>query len=292
MPLDADNPSISVVIPTWNRSLFIERAINSVLSQTLPPLEILVCDDGSTDATEEIVAALSLIDSRVRWVPGTRGGLPAIPRNRGIRVAQGEWIAFLDSDDVWLEDKLHEQVKSLLCSKPRILASCSNAYRVAKNLEGCQLLLPQHTSSKQITFFSLIADNSIITSSALIHSSLLRHTGGFPEDKNLRAIEDYALWLRVATISNIQYISQPLLRYTDDPLASVRKEGRGEWANFGYVIANYLCWLIKFNRLKFILITIEILFYSIKKYLRKLFFDLLGIAGICRRSISSFFTGK
>ena len=92
-------PSVSVIIPTWNRAHTLPRAIESVLSQSLPILEVLICDDGSTDGTAEAVMAMARQDPRIRWLPGERGGRPAIPRNRGIRESRGEWLAFLDSDD-------------------------------------------------------------------------------------------------------------------------------------------------------------------------------------------------
>src|SRR4051794_13419670 len=100
--------SVSVIIPTWNRAATLGPAIQSVLNQTYPPREVLVCDDGSTDNSVDVVAQLD--DQRIRWLPGGRGGRPAIPRNRGIGAATGEWLAFLDSDDEWLPDKLERQL--------------------------------------------------------------------------------------------------------------------------------------------------------------------------------------
>ncbi len=91
---------VSVIIPTWNAAATIKTAVLSALRQTYPPLEILVCEDGSTDNSKEIVESLN--DARVRWLTGPHAGQPAIPRNRGIRKATGQWLAFLDSDDEWL----------------------------------------------------------------------------------------------------------------------------------------------------------------------------------------------
>ena len=102
---------VSVIIPTYNRQHTLLAAIQSALSQTLPPLEVLVCDDGSTDGSAEAVAALD--DPRVRWLTGPHAGYPAVPRNRGLREARGEWVAFLDDDDVWLPEKLAVQKKML-----------------------------------------------------------------------------------------------------------------------------------------------------------------------------------
>ena len=101
-------PIVSVVIPTFNRAHLIMRALQSVLTQTFTAWETIVVDDGSTDDTETVV--LSLGDSRIRYCrqPENRG--PAAARNRGMREAKGEFIAFLDSDDEWFPDKLELQV--------------------------------------------------------------------------------------------------------------------------------------------------------------------------------------
>ena len=82
---------ITVIIPTWNRANVIKVAINSALKQTYTPLEILVCDDGSTDETKRIISEID--NPIVKWVSGKRSGSPAIPRNKGIALAKGNWIA-------------------------------------------------------------------------------------------------------------------------------------------------------------------------------------------------------
>lgn len=104
--------SVSVVVPVWNREGTIERAIRSALEQTQPPLEVIVCDDGSTDGTADILRRLAREDPRVRVISAGRSGGPAAPRNRGLGHAEGEWVAFLDSDDEWLPGKLQVQSSS------------------------------------------------------------------------------------------------------------------------------------------------------------------------------------
>jgi len=231
--------SISVIIPTWNRADTVVRAIQSVLAQTLPPLEVLVCDDGSTDDTEARVRALG--DVRVKWVTGPRAGRPAIPRNRGIASAKGDWLAFLDSDDFWLPEKLEKQIKSVLAS--RNLASCSDAWRIVPGEEGRRPLLGGE--DRALTFDSLILDNRVICSSACIHRSLIAKIEGFPEAANLRAVEDFALWLRILQLTHFDYISEPLLNYTDDPKHSIRKYDVGPWQQRIIVLCNLTCWLLR-----------------------------------------------
>ena len=118
--------SVSVIIPTWNSSNTVGATIRSALAQTFPPREILVCDDGSTDGTAEVVARV--VDPRVKWIAGSHSGLPAVARNRGIAQTQGEWIAFLDSDDTWAPDKLSQQLQAAsVWASPAV---CSNAHRL------------------------------------------------------------------------------------------------------------------------------------------------------------------
>ncbi|HBF33411.1 TPA: hypothetical protein DDW35_02485, partial [Candidatus Sumerlaeota bacterium] len=179
-------PEYSVIIPTWNRASTVLTAIGSALNQTHPPLEVLVCDDASTDNTEELVRSLG--DPRVIWLSGPRGGRPAIPRNRGIRVARGEWVAFLDSDDAWLPEKMEKQftlAQALHCQ-----AACTNAVKIVpKQPDFHETLLPWN-SGERITLADQIATNNVITSSvALQRDLLLRAGGGFPEDAQLKVGE-------------------------------------------------------------------------------------------------------
>ena len=102
-------PILSIIIPTYNRKKFLLRAINSIYHQSFQNFEILICDDGSSDSTMALVKSISQRDSRVRWISGKHSGGPATPRNRGLKFARGEWVAFLDSDDTWLPSKIEHQ---------------------------------------------------------------------------------------------------------------------------------------------------------------------------------------
>ncbi len=227
---------VSVIIPTWNRAHTIEAAVRSALRQTLPPLEVLVCDDGSDDATEAIVRAIG--DSRVRWLAGRRGGRPAIPRNRGIAAAKGEWLAFLDSDDVWMPKKLETQMAIVSGSKTR--AICTNALRVRPGGKECGPLLA--TTNASFSARELFQANKVVCSSAVLHRTLFPTVEGFPEASELKAIEDYALWARVSTLSDFSYIGEPLVRYFDDAENSVRAEELDRWRQRVVVFGDLLAW--------------------------------------------------
>jgi teichuronic acid biosynthesis glycosyltransferase TuaG len=211
---------ISVVIPTWNRAGMLRSAVDSVLAQSVPPLEVLICDDGSSDGSQELIEELASQDSRVRWLPGKRRGLPAIARNRGIRESKGEWVAFLDSDDQWLPQKLERQIKALQDSGCR--AACTNALRVFPDGSSGGALLDW--GRPKLRMSDLLRTNRVVCSSGLLHKSLLERTAGFPEGAEFKAIEDYPLWLRVSAFTDFAYCAEPLVRYRDDPATSIRSD--------------------------------------------------------------------
>lgn len=228
--------NISVVIPTWNRANTIEKAVLSALNQTIPPVEVLVCDDGSTDNTYEVIRLIN--DPRVKWINGPRGGRPAIPRNRGIRESKGEWLAFLDSDDEWLPEKLEKQLAH--ANKMNCMAASSNAFRflpgrgIQDNILSC--------NQNKLSFDNLLEVNNVVCSSALIHNSVFKVVKGFPEDEELMAIEDYALWLRVASQTDFAFIEEPLLTYCDNPPNSIRSKGLDGLTQRKIVLQNFISW--------------------------------------------------
>jgi glycosyltransferase involved in cell wall biosynthesis len=172
-------PSISVIIPAYNSAAWIGEAIQSALDQTLPPFEVLVVDDGSRDNTREVVSGFP---PPVRIISQANGG-PGKARNLGARSAQGDWLAFLDSDDFWHPAKLEKQAG---------LASESGGGLVHALLEnGYQCAVPP-----VVTFDRLWEGNCIGTSSVMILKQVFFDVGGFAED--LPPAEDYHLWLRVA----------------------------------------------------------------------------------------------
>lgn len=229
--------TVSVVIPTWNRSVSLERAIRSALSQTYPPLEVLVCNDGSTDDSKEKIIAIG--DKRVRWIDGMHSGRPAIPRNQGIYESMGTWVAFLDDDDEWLPDKLEKQL--VLVSRLGCMAVCSNAYRIVPDNRIYGSLL--EWSSERIVFNDLVNLNQIICSSTLIKKTLFHTVIGFPEDVHLKAWEDYALWLRIATLTDFAFVNESLLIYRDDVTNSVRNKNVDVWSLRRAVFSDLKRWV-------------------------------------------------
>lgn len=200
----AATPAVSVVIPAYNAASFIRRAIDSVLVQTAADLELLVVDDGSSDATLQVLAGYG---SRLRAVPQANAG-PAAARNRGLAEACGRYVAFLDADDWWLPDKLRQQV-ALLDSRPEI-GFCSTATRVvhADGTPAGDWPCGDIGTSLLETLFVQAAAVSGSTSGVLARRELLLAAGGF--DERLRGFEDPDLWIRLAARAGYACVPQPL----------------------------------------------------------------------------------
>lgn len=210
---------VSVIIPTFNRFPLLCRAVNSVLKQTYVNVEIIVVDDGSTDDTPVLFPQQF---PSVQYVKIEHSGLPAVARNVGIRLAKGEFIAFLDSDDQWLPNKLSQQV-AVLHTHPMAGLVCSNAFVLHKQEETTsQPYLRSDQGQSGLALAALLEDNFVITSTAMVRRATLKHVGVFCEDHILRAVEDYDLWLRVAAQHEIVYLTDLLAVYRDFPSVSIR----------------------------------------------------------------------
>jgi len=209
--------TISVIIPTWNRRKTIKRAILSALNQTLLPSEIIICDDGSTDKTKDIIDEfIKRYPNKIRYLRIKHKGLLGVVRNQGLRIANGEYIAFLDSDDQWVPNKLEQQINILVRYPDVGLVSSNAKVRKDSGEKPTDLYFPTKKINKGIkTIEDLLIDNYIIISSAIVRRSLVEQIGLFTDNPLLCAIEDYDLWLRLSTITKIYYLSQSLTIYSN-----------------------------------------------------------------------------
>lgn len=217
-----DSVKVSVVISTYNRANSLKRVIESIQIQTLSEIEILVCDDGSTDDTEDMVGRLAKEDGRIRYINCGHNGRPAFPRNMGIKEAKGEWIAFTDDDDYWNPTKLEAQVYML--EQHECFACCTNAYRLEDGKNLGVLYNKQETKLRKLGVEDFLGYNPVICSTTIVSRKLLKKTGGFPEEVDLKAIEDYALWVRLACYTPILIMPNPLIEYSVNSSDSIRQD--------------------------------------------------------------------
>jgi glycosyltransferase involved in cell wall biosynthesis len=196
-------PKISVIIPTYNRATYITEAIRSVQAQTYPNAEIIVSDDGSTDNTAEIMAGLG---DAVTYIPLPHRGQPAATRNAGLRVAKGEFVAFLDSDDLFLPDKLALQVAAFEAHPAAGLAYSNGHFFCDDPVHRTGYVLDGLPTPSGDIFPELLRGNLMSPPTVLIRRSCLEAVGVFDERPDFFAVEDYDLWLRVAACFPIIYV--------------------------------------------------------------------------------------
>jgi glycosyltransferase involved in cell wall biosynthesis len=196
-------PLVSVIIPTYNRAALVAEAVASVLAQTWRDFEVLVVDDGSTDHTAAALAPFAG-QVTVRRRPG-RGGVSAA-RNQGIAAARGQWLAFLDSDDLWLPEKLSRQW-AFLQAHPGLLLCQTEETWVRR---GVRVNQPRSHRKMGGHIFLQSLERCLVSPSAVVlHRRLLEEHGSF--DENLPAAEDYDLWLRLSWRYEVGLVPEPLI---------------------------------------------------------------------------------
>ena len=193
---------ISVIIPTYNRKKTLARAIQSVINQSLSPFEILIIDDGSNDGTEEWVKDNF---QNIKYIYQNNHGVSSA-RNIGIENAYGDWVAFLDSDDEWLPNKLYEQVKAI-DSNPEIKFFHTNEIWIRNGIRVNQM--KKHKKYGGYIFEKCLDICRISPSSALIQKEVFDNIGIF--DESLRVCEDYDLWLRITSKYPVVFLDVPLI---------------------------------------------------------------------------------
>lgn len=199
-------PQIAVIIPTYNRAHLIERAVRSVLSQTWRDFELLVVDDGSTDSTPTL-PIFKTPDPRLRYIRHPENKGVSFARNTGVQESTSPWIAFLDSDDEWLPQKLEKQMA---------YASAHPAMEIHQTRElwirnGVRVNPPKtHEKSGGDLFAASLKRCMITPSSVMLKRELFLQTGGFNE--SLTACEDYDLWLRITCRHEVGLVDEYLLK--------------------------------------------------------------------------------
>ncbi len=194
--------TVSVIIPSYNRAAHLERALRSVLGQTSPADEIIVVDDGSTDNTHELVAG---IGQSIQYCYQVNKGVSAA-RNRGIQQASSQWLAFLDSDDEWLPDKLaKQQAFTRQHTSSQIIHTDEIWIRNGIRVNS----MDKHRKFGGDIFMQCLPLCAISPSSVMIKKTVFDEVGLF--DETLPACEDYDMWLRICQRYQVDYLDEPLI---------------------------------------------------------------------------------
>lgn len=208
--------TVSVVVPTFNRLRFLRPAIESVYAQTFSDWDLIIADDGSDLETRQYLESLAN-DARVTVVWLAHTGRPSLVRNAALLRASGEYVAFLDSDDLWAATKLERQVETL-----RSRSNCRWSYTAFLRVDACGTPLPEEARRPWVPYEGEIFEQvvtgraSIRTPSVLATRQLIEQAGGF--DEAMLSAEDYDLWLRLALYSEVAIVDEALVyvRYHDE----------------------------------------------------------------------------
>jgi glycosyltransferase involved in cell wall biosynthesis len=203
------NPFISIVMPTYNRSRLITRSIESVLRQSYRTFELIIVDDASTDDTESVVGAFS--DERLRYIKHKKNRGANAARNTGIRASSGNYIAFQDSDDEWLPEKLNMQVECL-----RKFAEAQNVGVIYTSFYQVRGNVRKYYPDDSVVdrdgwiFESLLCGRNFVTSqAALVKRECFDEVGFF--DETLPRLQDWEMWLRISKRYVFIHLDKPLV---------------------------------------------------------------------------------
>jgi glycosyltransferase involved in cell wall biosynthesis len=230
-----ENPKVSVVIPTYNRADKVRKGIESVLAQTVTDLEVIVVDDGSLDETGKILA--ETFGDRIRYHAQANQGVSAA-RNRGITEARGEWIAFLDSDDLWEKDKIEWQLKAVQQFGPQC-GACYTDTRLYNHPEtrtffqmaekGCRHegVMGVDPEVLEVLVRPGGAGMVVCISSLMARAEAIRAARGF--DLNLGFYADSEFMFRLAVATGFCYVNRPLVWFDRSPVETRHVGVSKEW---------------------------------------------------------------
>ena len=204
---------VSVVIPTHNRVELLKNAIESVLKQSYGDFEIIVVDDGSTDGTGGYLKGLGDLRIFSHRFQKPAGGNSA--RNKGIDMARGEFVAFLDDDDEWMTDKLEKQMKLFEDESVGLVYTGTEIIYPHYNIRYTNIPKYRGDLSRSILMTNLIGT----TSSVVLRKDVLDKSGMF--DEKLKAKQDYDLWIRVCRHCLVDVVEKPLVRYYESALKRI-----------------------------------------------------------------------
>ena len=196
------NELVSVIMPSYNTARFIKEAIESVLNQTYQNFEIIIVDDCSTDNTDEVIAAIT--DERIKYIKNQKNSGAAISRNRALREARGKWIAFLDSDDVWLPEKLEKQIAFMEENGYQFSYTAYGEMDEESNLTGVCVTGPKKITKTGMYNYCWPGCLTVMYDADAI---------GLIQIADLKKNNDYAMWLKAIRKANCYLLNEKLAKY-------------------------------------------------------------------------------
>ena len=244
---------ISIIMPAYNAEKTLEFAVRSVLAQTYRDFELIVINDCSKDRTVELILDLMKEDRRIRMLSNTRNSGVSMTRHNGVEAATGEWLAFLDSDDAWMPEKLEKQVELQNRTGANLIFTASSFM----NADGEKIEVVLH-APKRIGYRRLLKQNLLSNSSVMIRKSLYQQYEVLGDNMH----EDFACWLKVLQSGEIAHgIDEPLLIYrlsSESKSGNKKKAAKMNWNTYRAIGLNtfeaayYQAWYMANGVLKYI----------------------------------------
>ncbi len=206
-----NNPLVSIIVPTYNRAHLLGRAINSVLCQTFKDWELIIIDDNSNDNTIDIINNFLNKGQKIIYIKlDKNSGGASLPRNVGINIAKGDYIAFLDSDDEWLPEKLEKQVNLFLKLEKDVGIVYTGAFFIDQNKN----IRIKRAIDKGFIYEKELSYNPVGSPSrVMVRSECFKNCGLF--DDSLLCAEDWDMWIRISKNYKVEYIDIPLVNYIE-----------------------------------------------------------------------------
>lgn len=240
MTNNEQNDLVSIVIPAYNRQKVIETAINSVLNQTYQNFEIIIADDGSTDNTKEIIEKIQMRDNRVKYLRHKTNRGAQAARNTGIHSANGKWIAFLDSDDQWLEYSL--ELRLNLAIEKNVSVVHSDCYVLTIENKSVQLFGVPHFEG--FIYSMLLKQPGPVFPSLLVAKDALKKIGCL--DENLRSYQEWDTSIRLAKHYNFAFCAKPTFIYDCRHEDSLSKDNLRGVQGYEQVVTKFKREIIKY----------------------------------------------
>ena len=194
---------VSIVMPSYNTSIYISETIESVLLQTYPYWELIIVDDGSTDDTDNIVKPF-LDDRRIKYLKNDRNSGAAVSRNRALKEAKGKWIAFLDSDDLWLPEKLEKQLQFMLNNGYHFSYTNYEEIDEASKPLGVMVTGPKKITKQGMYNYCWVGCLTVMYDAEVV---------GLVQIVDIKKNNDYAMWLKVCKIVDCYLLDEYLGKY-------------------------------------------------------------------------------
>lgn len=207
---------VSIISPSYNCSAFIAATIDSVRSQTYENWELIIIDDCSNDNTDKLIASYLELDSRIRYIVNDTNVGAAESRNKGLRVAKGRWIAFLDCDDIWEPTKLEKQVRFMEENGYKFSYTCYSEMDTDGNLTGVEVSGPNHVTKTGMYAFCWPGCLTVMYDATAV---------GLIQIEDIKKNNDYAMWLKVCKKADCYLLPENLAKYRRGRSGSISTHG-------------------------------------------------------------------